>query len=108
MLDIGAIELKNEFIAFKFDEHVNAAGMFDETGNGIIMIAGNTSHQQSASKPRTATVIKAGPEVTDPAIVPGARILIAPLRWSLGIPVEGGEEKFHITKESELLGIWEE
>lgn len=109
MLDIDPIELKGEFIAFKFEEHVNATGQFDEQGNGIIIIANNTSHQESASKPRYATVLKVGPEVKDPAIVPGTRILIAPLRWSMGIPTPSkSDEKFHVTKESELLGIWEE
>ncbi len=108
MLDIGNIELKGDYIAFKFREHVNAAGMFDEVGSGVILLANNTSHQKSANDPRTATVIKTGPDVKDPAIVPGAQILIAPLRWSLSIPVEGTDEKFNVTKESELMGVWEE
>lgn len=108
MLDISPIELKGEYIAFEFREHVNYAGLFDESGNGIIMIANNVSHQKTANNPRTATVIKVGPEVTDPALVPGAQILIAPLRWSLGIPIPGSEETFHMTKECELMGIWEE
>ncbi len=108
MLDLGDIELKGEFIAFQFREHVNARGMFDEAGSGIIYIANNSSHQRSANDPRWATVIKVGPEVKDPQIVPGAQILIGPLRWSMGIPVDGGEEKFHITKESELFAILED
>lgn len=108
MIDIGNIQLKGEFIAFKFREHTNAHGMFDEVGTGVIYLANNVSHQRSANDPRTATVIKVGPEVKNPDIVPGTQILIAPLRWSLRIPIEGSDETFHITKESELMGIWEE
>ena len=108
MIELGNIELKGEFIAFQFREHVNAKGMFEESGTGVIYIANNSSHQRSANDPRWATVIKVGPDVKDAQIVPGASILIAPLRWSMGIPVDGGDSKFHITKESELLGILEE
>lgn len=108
MLNINPIELKGEFVAFQFKEFVNAAGMFNEIGSGVIAIANNVSHQKSANDPRWVTVLKTGPNVKDPAIVPGAQVLVAPLRWSLGVPVEGTEERFNVTKESELLAVWEE
>lgn len=105
MLDIGDIQLKQDFIAFQFHEHVNARGMFDESGQGIIYIPNNSSHQLSAASHRWATVIKTGPEVINPDIKPGAVILIENLRWSLGIPLEGTDQKFNVTKESEVIAI---
>lgn len=105
---IGDIELTTDFIAFQFKEHVNAKGMFDEAGRGIIYIPNNSSHQQSAANHRWVTVIKVGPDVKDPAIVPGAEILIENLRWSMGIPLEGTTEKFHVTKEKEVLAVQED
>ena len=106
--DIGNIELKTDFIAFEFREHVNTHGLFDEAGSGIIYIANNSSHRTSASNHRFATVIKTGPEVKDPGIVPGATILIENLRWSLGIPMEGTDDKFHVTKECEVIAVQED
>lgn len=106
--DIGDIELKTDFIAFQFKEHVNTHGLFEEEGSGIIYIANNSSHKTTAMNHRFATVIKTGPEVKDPAIVPGAVILIENLRWSLGIPLEGSGEKFHVTKECEVIAVQED
>lgn len=106
--DIGNINLKADFIAFQFREHVNTKGLFEEQGQGIIYIANNSSHKTSASNHRFARVIKTGPDVKDPAIVPGATILIENLRWSLGIPLEGTDEQFHVTKECEVIAIQED
>lgn len=106
--DIGDIELKTDFIAFQFREHVNTSGLFEEEGKGIIYIANNSSHKTSASNHRFARVIKTGPEVKDPGIVPGATILIENLRWSLGVPLEGTDEKFHVTKECEVIAVQED
>lgn len=106
--DIGTIELKTDFIAFQFREHVNAHGLFEEEGEGIIYIANNSSHKTTASNHRFARVIKTGPEVKDPAIVPGAIILVGNLRWSLGVPLEGTDEKFHVTKECEVIAVQED
>lgn len=106
--DIGDIELASDFIAFRFKEHVNVAGMFEEQGSGIIYIPNNSSHKTSASNHRFATVIKVGPDVKEAAIVPGATILIEHLQWSLGIGLSGTEEKFHVTKESEVIAILED
>lgn len=107
MLNIDPIELKGDAIAFVFDEHVNARGMFDEVGNGTIIIANNTSHKESASRHRWGTVIKTGPMVKDPAIVPGAHVLIGALRWSLGVRMDDSESKFHVTNEREVIAIEE-
>lgn len=106
--DIGDIELKADFIAFQFREHVNTAGLFEEEGAGIIYIANNSSHKTTAMSHRFARVIKTGPDIKDPAIVPGAVVLIENLRWSLGIPLAGTGEKFHVTKESEIIAIQED
>lgn len=107
MLDIGDIQLKGDFIAFQFKEHVNTRGQFDEVGNGVIFIPNNTSHQESASRHRWVTVIKTGPDVKDPGIVPGAEILVENLRWSLGIRIDGTDDKFNVTNEREVLAVAE-
>lgn len=108
MLDLGDIELKHDFIAFQFHEHVNSRGMFEEQGTGLIYIPNNSHHSLSAGTHRWATVIKTGPSVKDPAIVPGSVVLVENLRWSMGIPIPGSDQKFHVTKESELLGVRED
>lgn len=86
MTDITTLNIAGNGFLFKFEETANG-GMFREKV-GLIEVVSNTD--MSAKTPRWAVVEKIGPEVSDPGIVPGARVLIDALRWSLAIKLSDG------------------
>lgn len=87
MTDITKLNIAGNGFLFRFEDKANSNGLFREKV-GLIEVVSNTD--MSAKTPRWAVVEKIGPEVKDVGIVPGARVLIDALRWSLAIKLSDG------------------
>lgn len=86
MTDITKLNISGNGFLFRFEDNASN-GMFREKV-GVIEVVSNA--EMSAKAPRWATVEKIGPDVRDAAIIPGARVLIDALRWSLAIKLSDG------------------
>lgn len=73
----------------------------EETDWGFDIGATTQEYDKSSKEPQWAKVIEVGHEVTDVKI--GDRILIEPLKWTIGIEVDGKD--FWRTDESCILLI---
>jgi hypothetical protein len=103
MTDITTLNIAENGFLFRFEDKQTAHGMFREK-SGLIEVVANVD--MSAKEPRWATVEKIGPDVRDPALVPGARVLIEALRWSLAIKLSDGSSVWK-SDESNVLAIEE-
>lgn len=105
MTEINKLHIAGNGILFRFEDAVNAHGMFKEqaTSNGIAIIS---NVEMTGKMPRWGRVEKVGPSVRDASLVQGARILIEPLRWSLGIKLGDGTSVWK-TDEVSVLAVEE-
>lgn len=91
-------------ILFKFeDELVTAGGIkqFKEITKSGLILAVNFDKNVKSS--RWGIVVAVGPEVVDPDLVVGSRVLIEPLKWTEGVDYEG--ETYWMTNEDHVLLI---
>lgn len=88
-------------ILFKFVDKVNTQGQFEEgtTSSGIILQA-NTD--DSAKKPRWATIVSIGPDCSEIFNDPNIEILVDNLKWTPGVKHNG--ELIWRTDEDQVLG----
>ncbi len=91
---------KNGFL-FRFEETVGADGMFKETYGKIAVVS---NADMSAKTPRWVKVEKTGPNIIEPALKPGARVLLAATQWSRGIKLDDGSYVWK-SDENQVLGI---
>lgn len=101
MTDITTLNVADNGFFFRFEDKANVHGMFRES-RGLIEVVSNV--EMSAKEPRWAKIEKVGPTVRDPALVPGARVLIEALRWSLAIKLSDGTSVWK-SDESNVLAI---
>lgn len=78
------LEAISNHILFEFVDRIQGKEIYDRTASGII-IAGTSTGDQN--KDRWGHVLAVGPEVTDVKV--GEYILIARLKWTNGVEVEG-------------------
>lgn len=102
MTTIATLQVSDNGFLFRFEDNANK-GLFRET-YGVLEVVSNTD--MSANSPRWAIVEKVGPAVKDPGLVPGARVLIDALRWSLTIKLGDGSSVWK-SDESNVLAIEE-
>lgn len=102
MTTIRASAIKNH-VVFKFNDKVDHDGKFIEHHDTIHIISGDFN--QSAQRPRWATVIAAGPEADADVSTPGSQILIENLKWTMGFKIDG--EMFWRTDDTQILAVAE-
>lgn len=100
MTDITTLNIAGNGFLFRFEES-GKYGMFTEKV-GLIEVVANAD--MSAKTPRWAIVEKIGPDVGDKGIVPGARVLIDALRWSLAIKLSDGSSVWK-SDETNVLAV---
>ena len=88
-------------ILFVFEDHASEiSGMFSEQVGSIVV---NANVDMSTNTPRWAIVKQIGPQVRDPGLIPGSRILIESLRWTHAIDCQA--KRFWKTNEESVLAI---
>lgn len=91
-------------IIFQFEELIRGLGKntaFKTTSEGGIYLGGN--FDTTAKESRWGIVTSVGDEVTDPDIVPGARVYIEALKWTNGFTVGGA--KYWKTDDACILAV---
>lgn len=101
MTELSDLQVSDNGFLFQFEDESNSYGFFKESA-GLIEVVSNA--EMSAKSPRWAKVLVIGPDIVDVGLVPGARVLIDALRWSLDIKLKDGTSVWK-SDESNVLVI---
>lgn len=90
-------------VLFQFEDELATAGgikQFRETTAWGFDLRSSFDH--NVKQPRWVRVVAVGPDVSE-AVQPGMRVLVEPLKWTDGLPLE--DQIYWSTKEEHVLAV---